>query len=473
MKFVTSSLFLLLVSAGLHAAGPRATLVRVKMIVPSDYHSVLFWNFISGDAFPGYNSDMVDVSGKNKATDFSKELPGSRQIIFLGQYPLLINSGDNLQLVLTAAAKPGTGLVPSVTGKTGERVLLPYIIGTIYANGHNATTMQSREAVDAFIKAAEARVEKLIAKAGVTGQENKSLLRTFELIKQLELKYGFVDAHKESVSAADFADWYDRGFSIADPGLSGIGDQGFTGTAINEWWAGKKWKDPSLTDDMQITQLLENAKSNLLKDRFTSLWFKGEAGNYRFTPKLKRMYPVIKSALVAGSPGMYVVDSIYNYYKKLDAGQPAYNFSLKNPEGVTVHLSDFKGKMVVIDFWGTWCPACIATLPNFKQLEESYKGKDDIVFLHIAYEAPDTASIKQWKEFAASHDAGGPRSLITHDPGNPEDIESKLVFEGYCLKAFPCILAIDKDGNFLDNRLGYLNEPIVAEKIAAFYKQMH
>jgi len=61
----------------------------------------------------------------------------------------------------------------------------------------------------------------------------------------------------------------------------------------------------------------------------------------------------------------------------------APNFTLEDLNGKNVKLSDFKGKVVIINFWATWCPPCKAEIPDFIELYKTYQKKG-LVILGIA-----------------------------------------------------------------------------------------
>ncbi len=62
--------------------------------------------------------------------------------------------------------------------------------------------------------------------------------------------------------------------------------------------------------------------------------------------------------------------------------QMAPEFKLPDINGKTISLSDFKGKVVIVDFWATWCSPCKMEIPGFVKLQEKYK--DDLVVIGIS-----------------------------------------------------------------------------------------
>ena len=57
-------------------------------------------------------------------------------------------------------------------------------------------------------------------------------------------------------------------------------------------------------------------------------------------------------------------------------GVPAPNFSLADLEGKKVSLTDFKGKVVLLNIWATWCAPCVAEMPSMEKLYQELKGED-------------------------------------------------------------------------------------------------
>ncbi len=119
----------------------------------------------------------------------------------------------------------------------------------------------------------------------------------------------------------------------------------------------------------------------------------------------------------------------------------APDFSLKNMLGETITLSQLKNKVVVLDFWATWCGPCKASFPAMQQLVNKYKDDKDIVFLFIDTWENNTNQKDQ--EAVAKYMADNKYSFNVLF-----DIKNKL-FADYKIEGIPKKFVLDKNGNLL------------------------
>lgn len=125
----------------------------------------------------------------------------------------------------------------------------------------------------------------------------------------------------------------------------------------------------------------------------------------------------------------------FKKYLKTIVGKPAIDFEGVGLEGEKVRLSDFKGKMIVVDFWATWCGPCKAEFPAYKELEEQYG--EDVHFVSVgAY-----CDQEGWKAMAT--DEGFKNNIFLSKEAEGQIADYKVNF-------IPRYLVIDEDFNLVD-----------------------
>ena len=130
---------------------------------------------------------------------------------------------------------------------------------------------------------------------------------------------------------------------------------------------------------------------------------------------------------------------------------PAVDFNLTDQYGNTHTLSQYKGKTIFLNFWGTWCPPCRAEMPDIQKLYEEFdqEGEDALIILGVA--APNLGKEKSEDGIKTFLEENGYTYPVLMDT------EAGL-FQTYGITSFPTTIMIDRDGNLFGYATGQLNE---------------
>ncbi|UJL47189.1 TlpA family protein disulfide reductase [Virgibacillus sp. NKC19-16] len=134
----------------------------------------------------------------------------------------------------------------------------------------------------------------------------------------------------------------------------------------------------------------------------------------------------------------------------ISEGQIAPDFQLNTIEGETVHLSDYRGQRVILNFWATWCPPCRAEIPDFQKLYDS----EDVEILAVDLTETEE-SVEDVESFVEEFEMTFP---VLMD-------ESSDVADMYQVMAYPTSYMIDSSGRIQFVALGAMNYDLMIQEL--------
>ena len=135
-------------------------------------------------------------------------------------------------------------------------------------------------------------------------------------------------------------------------------------------------------------------------------------------------------------------------------GDPAPPITLKEitnaPPDTPRTLEALRGKVVVLEFWATWCGPCIAAIPHLNELSDHYRDASDVVFLSITKEAPSVVDpFREKREM---------RSWIGHDDAGD-------THDAYGIRFLPTTIVVGKDGRIAYKHVGPITPASLAQRL--------
>jgi len=139
----------------------------------------------------------------------------------------------------------------------------------------------------------------------------------------------------------------------------------------------------------------------------------------------------------------------------LHAGSSAPDFILKTLDGRDVKLSEYKGNVVLVEFWATWCPPCRASVPELISIQDKYKNKG-FVILGVSVDEGQNL-VAKLTDFTGEFRINYPILLGNED-----------VARAYNVRSIPTSFLVDKDGKIVTWYMGYTDqfESSIASQLA-------
>jgi thiol-disulfide isomerase/thioredoxin len=138
---------------------------------------------------------------------------------------------------------------------------------------------------------------------------------------------------------------------------------------------------------------------------------------------------------------------------------PAPTWTLKDVNGQDVSFEQFKGKVVVVDFWATWCGPCRMEIPGYVELQKKY-GKDGLVIVGMSVDAQGPGVVKKFIE----------KNAINYQIVMADEAVQTAFAGAEGITGIPTTFIIDRSGKIRDRKVGAEPTESFEQRVVQFLK---
>jgi peroxiredoxin len=163
---------------------------------------------------------------------------------------------------------------------------------------------------------------------------------------------------------------------------------------------------------------------------------------------------------VVAGPDAFVVKPPPAPVQLLAVGAAAPDFAMTDLQGKPVKVSDFRGKVVVLDFWATWCGPCIASMPHTNEVAAHYQDQGVVVLGSCTSDARD-----KFDAWLKANQEKYPNFVFAHDALEKDDNRASRKLYG--VSGIPTQFIIGRDGKIAAIQIGYMKGEVMLDAALA------